>query len=73
MIRIQLKELTQQYRVIRERPDSLREAFTKVFRQHSAVQIFSALKHIDLDVQDGETTYTANFTRNPAAFHCSAS
>src|SRR5207302_10455228 len=54
MIRIQLKELTQQYRVIRERPDSLREAFTKIFRQHSAVQIFSALKDINLEVQDGE-------------------
>ena len=48
MIRVQIDSLTQRYRVIRERPDSLREAFTKVFRHKSSVQVFTALSDISL-------------------------
>jgi ABC-type polysaccharide/polyol phosphate transport system ATPase subunit len=51
--RIRLENVVQRYRVIRERPDSLREAFTKLFRG-SKVQEFEALKGISFRVQDGE-------------------
>lgn len=44
----------QRYRVIRERPDSLREAFTKVFRRDSGVRDFEALRGVSFDIQDGE-------------------
>lgn len=54
MVRIHLEGVTQRYRVIRERPDSLREAFTKVFRQKSSVQVFDALKNVSVEVRDGE-------------------
>ena len=40
--------------MIRERPDSLREAFTKVFRHHKSAEIFYALKEISLEVYEGE-------------------
>ena len=53
-VRIHLDSVTQKYRLIRERPDSLREAFTKVFRRHSEVQVFTALQEICLEVRDGE-------------------
>lgn len=43
----------QRYRVIRERPDSLREAFTKLFRR-SQVQEFEALRGISFNAADGE-------------------
>lgn len=51
--RIRLENVVQRYRVIRERPDSLREAFTKLFRG-SKVQEFEALRGISFRVQDGE-------------------
>src|SRR5579859_3522961 len=54
MTRIQLENVTQKYRVIRERPDSLREAFTKILRHRSGVQEFVALNGISLEVCDGE-------------------
>ena len=44
----------QRYRVIRERPDSLREAFTKIFRRDSGIRDFEALRDISFQVQDGE-------------------
>ncbi len=52
--RIHFENVVQRYRVIRERPDSLREAFTKVFRRGSGVHEFEALRGISFDVQDGE-------------------
>jgi ABC-type polysaccharide/polyol phosphate transport system ATPase subunit len=51
--RILLDDVVQRYRVIRERPDSLREAFTKLFR-HPKPQEFEALRGISLHVSDGE-------------------
>jgi|SRR5438270_3240556 len=54
MTRIKIEGITHKYRVIRERPDSLREAFTKLLRHRSAVQEFRALSDISLDVHDGE-------------------
>ena len=52
--RIHIDKVTHQYRVIRERPDSLREAFTKVFRHHRSIEIFEALRQVSLVVNDGE-------------------
>lgn len=54
MMRIRLQDVTQKYRVIRERPDSLREAFTKVLRHRTGVQEFCALTGISLEIHDGE-------------------
>ena len=54
MTRIKIEGITHKYRVIRERPDSLREAFTKLLRHRSAVQEFRALSDISLEVNDGE-------------------
>jgi ABC-2 type transport system ATP-binding protein len=51
--RIRLNKVVQRYRVIRERPDSLREAFTKMFRR-SHVEEFEALKGVSFQVSDGE-------------------
>ena len=53
-LRIEFENVVQRYRVIRERPDSLREAFTKVFRSHSSVQEFQALRGISFQIGDGE-------------------
>ena len=53
--RIHLEDVVQRYRVIRERADSLREAFTKIFRQSSATEVFEALKGISCEVYDGES------------------
>ena len=54
MTRIVLDKVTQRYRVIRERPDSLREAFTKVLRHRTGVQEFCALSDISMKIHDGE-------------------
>jgi ABC-type polysaccharide/polyol phosphate transport system ATPase subunit len=54
MTRIRLQDVTQKYRVIRERPDSLREAFTKVFRHRAALQEFCALSDVSMEIHDGE-------------------
>lgn len=51
--RIRMENVVQRYRVIRERPDSLREAFTKLFRG-SSVQEFEALRGVSFEVEDGE-------------------
>jgi ABC-type polysaccharide/polyol phosphate transport system ATPase subunit len=52
--RIHFENVVQRYRVIRERPDTLREAFTKVFRRGSGIHEFEALRGISFDVYDGE-------------------
>src|SRR5437867_1073213 len=51
--RIRMEGVVQRYRVIRERPDSLREAFTKFFR-HGGIQEFEALRGVSLEVPEGE-------------------
>lgn len=53
-LRIHFENVVQRYRVIRERPDSLREAFTKIFRGNSGTHDFEALRGISFDVEDGE-------------------
>lgn len=51
--RILMEGVVQRYRVIRERPDSLREAFTKLFR-HPKPPEFEALRGVSFKVHDGE-------------------
>jgi lipopolysaccharide transport system ATP-binding protein len=40
--------------VIRERPDTLREVFTRLFRGHSHYHAFDAVKGVSFSVSDGE-------------------
>ena len=54
MIRIQFENVVQQLRVIRERPDSLREVFVRMFRRSNHYQAFRALDNISFSVREGE-------------------
>src|ERR1700674_2016456 len=52
--RVRFENVVQRFRVIRERPDTLREAFTRVFRYGSHYHDFEALKGISFEISDGE-------------------
>jgi ABC-type polysaccharide/polyol phosphate transport system ATPase subunit len=52
--RIEFENVVQRFRVIRERPDTLREAFTQVFRYGSNYHGFDALKGVSFKISDGE-------------------
>lgn len=54
MTRIQFDNVVQRFRVIRERPDTLREVFARVFRSRARYHAFEALKGISFSVRDGE-------------------
>ena len=51
---IKVEGLTQRFRVIHERPDTLRELFTKKFRSKARVHEFEALKDVSFEVHRGE-------------------
>jgi ABC-type polysaccharide/polyol phosphate transport system ATPase subunit len=54
-MRIQFDNVVQRFRVIRERPDTLREVFAKLFRSHtSRYYDFSALNDVSFCARDGE-------------------
>jgi ABC-type polysaccharide/polyol phosphate transport system ATPase subunit len=53
MMRIRFDNVSQHFRVIRERPDTLREAFTRIFKK-SSFHDFQALKSVSFDISDGE-------------------
>ncbi len=53
-VRIRFERVVQTFRVIRERPDTLREAFTRVFSSHSSYSEFRALKDISFAIADRE-------------------
>jgi ABC-type polysaccharide/polyol phosphate transport system ATPase subunit len=53
-VRVQFENVMQNYRVVRERPDTLKEVFTRIFRRHSSVYQFSALKGVSFEVRSGE-------------------
>ena len=53
--RIHLEDVVLRYRLIRERPDSLREAFAKLFHKRSQITQLEAASHVSLDVGEGET------------------
>jgi ABC-type polysaccharide/polyol phosphate transport system ATPase subunit len=54
--RIRFENVVQRFRVIRERPDTLREVFTHLFRNRSSYHDFEALKGISFTVSDGKVT-----------------
>lgn len=51
---IELQNVVQRFRRIRERPDTLREIFTKVGRYNRKFQVFEALKNVSFAVSKGE-------------------
>ncbi len=54
MRRIQFGNVVQRFRVIRERPDTLREVFARLFSRRSHYHPFEALKGISFAVEEGE-------------------
>jgi ABC-type polysaccharide/polyol phosphate transport system ATPase subunit len=53
--RISFENVVQRFRVIRERPDTLREAFTRIFKRNTTYCNFEALKGISFSIRDGES------------------
>ncbi len=53
-IAIRVENVTQRFRVIRERPDTLRELFTKMFRQQNNVHDFEAIRNVSFHISQGE-------------------
>jgi ABC-2 type transport system ATP-binding protein len=53
-IPIRLENVTQRFRVIQERPDTLRELFSKFFRHESHYHDFDAVKDVSLEVPHGQ-------------------
>jgi ABC-type polysaccharide/polyol phosphate transport system ATPase subunit len=51
---IRLTEIGQRFRLIQDRPDTLREAFTKLFRRRDEYQVFDALKNVSFEIGRGE-------------------
>ena len=52
--RVGFENVVQRFRVIHERPDTLREVFTRVFRHSSHYHDYEALKGISFEISDGE-------------------
>jgi len=52
---IRVDNVTQCFRVIQERPDTLRELFSKLFRRQSGFHNFEAVKNASFDVPAGQT------------------
>jgi len=52
---IRLENVTQRFRVIHERPDTLRELFSKLFRHQSSYHDFEAVKSVSFEVPPGQT------------------
>ncbi|PYU35500.1 MAG: sugar ABC transporter ATP-binding protein [Acidobacteria bacterium] len=52
--RICFDHVVQRFRVIRERPDTLREAFAHLFRSRTDYYNFEALQGVSFDIRDGE-------------------
>lgn len=53
-VRIVFQDIVQRYRVIHERPDTLREAFAHLFRNRTSYYNFEALRGISFTIGDGE-------------------
>ena len=52
--RVRFDNVVQRFRVIRERPDTLRETFAHLFRKNTSYYDFEAVKGISFSVGDGE-------------------
>jgi ABC-type polysaccharide/polyol phosphate transport system ATPase subunit len=53
-VRVQFENVVQQFRVIRERPDTLKEVFTKVLRRGDSTYQFTALNNVSFEISSGE-------------------
>jgi len=51
---IRLENVTQRFRVIQERPDTVRELFSKIFRHRSGYHDFEAVKNVSFEVPHGQ-------------------
>ena len=52
---IRLENVTQRFRVIHERPDTVRELFSRFFRHNSTFHDFEAVKNVSLEIPRGQT------------------
>ena len=52
---VRLTNVTQRFRVVHERPDTLRELFSKFFRHKVSYRDFDAVKNVSLEVPRGQT------------------
>jgi ABC-type polysaccharide/polyol phosphate transport system ATPase subunit len=53
-VRIRFDNVVQRFRVIQERPNTLREAFAHMFRNRTSYHNFEALKQVSFSIGDGE-------------------
>jgi ABC-type polysaccharide/polyol phosphate transport system ATPase subunit len=51
---IRLENVTQRFRVIQERPDTLRELFSRFFRSEVSYHDFDAIRNVSLEVPSGQ-------------------
>src|SRR5271166_4882963 len=51
---VRLENVTQRFRVIQERPDSVREIFAKFFRHEVSFHDFDAIRNLSLEVPSGQ-------------------
>ena len=51
---VQFEDVVQRFRVIKERHDTLREAFAKITSRHVTYHEFEAVKHVSFQVSKGE-------------------
>jgi ABC-type polysaccharide/polyol phosphate transport system ATPase subunit len=51
---IRVENVTQRFRVIHERPDTLRELFSKLFRKQTSFHDFEAVRNVSFDVPAGQ-------------------
>jgi ABC-2 type transport system ATP-binding protein len=52
---IRLENVTQRFRVIHERPDTVRELFSRFFRHNASFHDFEAVKNVSLEIPRGQT------------------
>jgi ABC-type polysaccharide/polyol phosphate transport system ATPase subunit len=52
---IRLENVTQRFRVIHERPDTVRELFSRFFRHNASFHDFEAVKNLSLKIPRGQT------------------
>ncbi len=55
MARVRFDNVTQRFRLIHERPDTLREVFARILRHKTRYLPFKALKNISFHLDEGET------------------
>jgi ABC-type polysaccharide/polyol phosphate transport system ATPase subunit len=53
-VAVKVENVTQRFRVIQERPDTLRELFSNFFRHEVSYHNFDAVKDVSLDVPEGQ-------------------